>query len=301
MKNGDKLEWQDASCDEILFSAYPFNTGGQFFLVPLQAGKTNASPKYYVDRRNNGLTGINKNLYVLEYVTKGTGYIEYRGVKKKVEKGDLYILNRGVGAYYYADSVDPFEKKWVNITGTLFGELMASVNITDEVFIIRMDAEKYLDEIHNILSDAPQDPDEDRILRFAHVLTDMFYEIYKNKTELQKRSHQVSAEQVGKYISDHITTGPLTISDLADRFALSERHLNRLFQQRYGCSPIKYITARKMECAQNMLIEGRYSIEEISNILHYTSAEYFRKVFIAENGMSPVKWRSAYRAGKITR
>ncbi|MCQ2428266.1 MAG: AraC family transcriptional regulator [Clostridia bacterium] len=302
MKQGRVFDWMNAASDDVFFDM-PMNHSlmKQHFLNPIMAGITKPNPDYSVDRRRGGLAGLYKNLYVIEYVTKGAGYIEYRDIKKRVKKGDLYILNRGISAYYYSDKDDPYEKKWLNVLGNFFGELLAAVNITDPVFVISMNAEPYMDELLDVLKKADDHPTDDDVKKVAHVLSDLFYEINKQKTDVQKRSHQVSAEQIGNYITGHITTAPLIVSDIADRFGISERHLNRLFKQRYDCSPVVFITKRKIEYAEQLLIEGRYSVEEIAAILHYTGVDYFRKVFVAERGMSPMKWKAAFKTGNITR
>ena len=70
-----------------------------------------------------------------------------------------------------------------------------------------------------------------------------------------------------------------------------------MFEKHYGISPVKFITTKKVECAQKLLLEN-YSVEEIAEMLSFSSAEYFRKVFPSVCGISPKKYKTKYQTKK---
>ena len=87
-----------------------------------RAGITKPDSQYRIVRKRCHSTY--DSLFVIEYVTAGKGYIESEGKRAAVQAGDLYIINRRTNHCYYADEEDPFEKKWINISGKFLNSIL---------------------------------------------------------------------------------------------------------------------------------------------------------------------------------
>lgn len=85
------------------------------------------------------------------------------------------------------------------------------------------------------------------------------------------------------------------ILDVADVAGLSPAHFTRIFQNKIGIAPVKYIIEVKMNCAKKTLAEQDISITEIARLLHYEDQLYFSRQFTKCIGMSPRKYRSESR------
>ena len=136
---------------------------------PLIAGITHPSADYYcqISRKNR----IAPYTVVLEYVMSGKGYIETEGKRYEVYAGDTYIINRAIPAKWYSDKNDPYEKKWFNFTGRFADALMYTYNLNEPVYVVRMDSEDKLDEIHRILMEFDfQNPRQDNFRLMKLVL-----------------------------------------------------------------------------------------------------------------------------------
>lgn len=257
-------------------------------IVPLMGGITRADPKYFVDLQSRGFD--KRWMVVLEYVVSGSGHISYNGITKKVSEGDFYLLNSEFRGSYHSDSKTPYVKKWININGQLVPSLLKAYGIKNQVLILHFDAEKHLDDIHDILSRYNEDDPTEDDRKLSHVLVDLFTDI-RNFQEMQKKEqHSVSISEMVKYIDNNIMQTEITVDLLGDAFYVSRRTVHRMFVKGFGMSPHKYITAKKMELAQKMLAED-LSVEEVSRQLYFSNAEYFRKVFVSVCGMSPQKYK----------
>ena len=80
---------------------------------------------------------------------------------------------------------------------------------------------------------------------------------------------------------------PISRSLIASHVGLSERHLNRCFQQELGVSPIVYLNRYRIKQAKTMLEAGNKDITSIAFDVGFTSSGYFTRVFREEVGVSP--------------
>ena len=103
-------------------------------------------------------------------------------------------------------------------------------------------------------------------------------------------------EKAVRFINDNILQQPVTVSVVADVIGLSPAHFTRLFQNKIGIAPVKYIIEVKMNYAKKMLAQQDISIKEIARLLHYEDQLYFSRQFTKYIGMSPRKYRNESRS-----
>lgn len=95
------------------------------------------------------------------------------------------------------------------------------------------------------------------------------------------------------YIRKNINQN-IKIDMLAEIVCLSRDHLIRLFKKETGLTPIQYISIKKMEKAQLLLVSGNMSIKEIAFMLSYEDHSYFNRLFKKITGGSPQEYRKEY-------
>ena len=96
------------------------------------------------------------------------------------------------------------------------------------------------------------------------------------------------------YIRKNINQN-IKIDMLAEIVCLSRDHLIRLFKKETGLTPIQYISIKKMEKAQLLLVSGNMSIKEIAFMLSYEDHSYFNRQFKKITGKTPKDYRNEYR------
>lgn len=94
---------------------------------------------------------------------------------------------------------------------------------------------------------------------------------------------------MNKIIEDNIT-GDIDVNLLAGKLAMSTSSLYRKMKALTGISTVEYIRKYKMQYAEHLLLEGKYSISEISFMVGMNSVAYFRRCFKIEYGMIPSEY-----------
>jgi AraC-like DNA-binding protein len=85
---------------------------------------------------------------------------------------------------------------------------------------------------------------------------------------------------------------PLTLDLLAHVAGLSVFHFARVFRQATGTSPYRYVSERRVQRAQNLLMTRELSVHEIALACGFVRHANFSAAFARARGMSP----SAFRA-----
>jgi AraC-like DNA-binding protein len=91
-------------------------------------------------------------------------------------------------------------------------------------------------------------------------------------------------------VVDHVEQTPelCRVGELADRFAMTERSLQRLCARRVGLSPKWLIQRRRLhEAAGRLADPGRPSLTELSGALGYADQAHFVRDFRAVTGLTP--------------
>lgn len=96
------------------------------------------------------------------------------------------------------------------------------------------------------------------------------------------------------YLSDRVTTyikenldAPLSVQSIADHFHYSRARLSALYKEATGTSIADAISNARIQKAKKMLHEGTYSITQISELLGFSSPQYFSYKFSKITGTPP--------------
>jgi AraC family transcriptional regulator len=85
--------------------------------------------------------------------------------------------------------------------------------------------------------------------------------------------------------------GALTIDRMASIACLSKYHFARGFKQAVGQSPHRYVSARRLERAKVLLIQGDRSLVDIALALSFSCQANFTRAFRQATGRTPGQYR----------
>lgn len=127
-----------------------------------------------------------------------------------------------------------------------------------------------------------------------NILLDEMSQLYWNMiTEKNRVSY---GEQINKcihYIEQHLYS-PIKACDVADYVGLSLPYLTSLFKKETGYSLYKYIKAKKIDEAKEIIKNTGQPLTAIAVALGYSSLSHFSKAFKDATRITPI----AYRNGK---
>jgi len=98
---------------------------------------------------------------------------------------------------------------------------------------------------------------------------------------------------------DHIDrryAEPLDLESLAAVAGVSKYHFARCFEAAYGETPIRYLTRRRIERAQDLLRHANLTVTEICHAIGFTSLGSFSSRFRQMVGESPTAYRDRWAA-----
>lgn len=108
----------------------------------------------------------------------------------------------------------------------------------------------------------------------------------------------LSADEVSKvdhakaYLDRYYYRDDLNLDLVADHTGMSKYYLCKEFHKKYGVSPGRYLRELRISQACRLLMTNSdYTLKEIAEMVGYSSNNYFGKVFKAEKGISPDKYR----------
>ena len=95
-------------------------------------------------------------------------------------------------------------------------------------------------------------------------------------------------EELLEWIRAHLRE-PLSLTQLEQRSGYSRRHLQVVFQQRFGCGPIQWIRQARLEQARLQLLNPAPAdtVASIASGLGFSSPSVFSRDFITQFGLRP--------------
>ncbi len=97
-------------------------------------------------------------------------------------------------------------------------------------------------------------------------------------------------------LADRSFAEPLDLDALAGAANVSRYHFARRFADAYGETPMRYVTRRRIERAQDLLRSANLTVTEICVMVGFSSLGSFSTRFRELVGESPTEYRDRYAA-----
>jgi AraC-like DNA-binding protein len=98
-------------------------------------------------------------------------------------------------------------------------------------------------------------------------------------------------ERRAKEMIDADLAGNITLGELAAACGLSRAHFLRAFRQSTGLTPHRWLLARRIAAAQDLLAASTHSLADVAHIAGFADQSHFTRVFSKLVGTSPAAWR----------
>ena len=130
------------------------------------------------------------------------------------------------------------------------------------------------------------------VSKLYKILSELIKHNYVPKNRYERIKPAVDAINLG------FPKRSFTTRELADIAGISEAYLKRLFNERFGMPPKKYMIRMRINHAADLLRIGRYTVTEVSQMSGYSDVYFFSRQFKAYIGIPPSEFRE--KLGDIT-
>ena len=243
----------------------------------IQYGHEDCAPGYSIGNfvRSN---------YLIHYIHKGSGTYCVRGKEYTLKAHDAFLIYPEEITYYIASEDDPWEYSWVEFNGTGISKYFSATEFSADkpVMFNVPSAEVHIKTLSETNSNNPYE------------ITGLLYSFLGSFVTDNPKSGSMADEYVKAAISYihtfyYVTT--INVDQISNYVGIDRSYLYRLFKEKVGISPKKYIMEYKLKTAAKLLRETSLSVGQVALSTGFEDQLYFSTAFRNYYGVSPTKYR----------
>lgn len=243
----------------------------------IQYGHENCSPGYSIGNfvRSN---------YLIHYIHKGKGVYRVGDMEYELGANDAFLIYPDVITYYVADENDPWEYTWVEFSGTGVNKYLSATPFTPTNPVVYNQPAG--DEAAIRLSETENSN--------PYTLMGAFYSFLGALATAAPTENSMADEYVKaavSYVHTFYYHTNITVEEISDYVGIDRSYLFRLFKEKTGVSPKKYIMEYKLKHAAKLLKETNLSVGQVALSSGFDDQFYFSTAFRSYYGISPTKYR----------
>lgn len=126
------------------------------------------------------------------------------------------------------------------------------------------------------------------------IVADLYNLGYDNSSNIEKIAFEKDMPSIIMNIIKYIHNNyhdDITLQDISTKFFISRSYIAKLFKDYTNFTVSEYIMNMRINKAKELLLSTRKNMEEISELVGFSSANYFSLIFKKRVGLSPIKFR----------
>lgn len=226
----------------------------------------------------------------LYYIAEGEGKIKGEEEELTLKAGMLYMIPAGYSFSYSCKNSMHQLYFHLNLMNSGGVDILRGL---DKVFCMAAENEhiKQLLELYN------SECMTDRLYLKALLERDILILLRNAGIKLESRVYSECVKKALLFIEDNLSA-ELTISTVAGKIFVSPITLAHKFKNELGISVGRYIDGLVMARAENMLVNTRLTVAQISGSLGFYDQFYFSRRFKERYSVSPLKYRKSHQSTK---
>ena len=112
------------------------------------------------------------------------------------------------------------------------------------------------------------------------------------------KQHSLRLRPAEKAIADCFLQESLSVSSLAALCGMGESYFQRLFKEKHGVSPKKYIIRLKINYACDLLRLEEYTVSQVAEMCGFSDVYFFSRQFKEYMGITPRDFIKKYKSSK---
>ncbi len=265
------------------FVALPSSGADPGYVLQL-AGITHPDSSYRIRR------DASHDIFVLEYVVSGRGYLRIGGHDYSPRAGDIYFIQPQIEHEYGADPSDPWEKIWFNLSGPLLNALCDAYSLRGCFFFPQCPLYPEFKQGMEILRKGTPDA----YLKFALQLHRILALLGKHRMEHGDARRSPEGLALRSFLESRWNR-EVTLRQLCSLIRKSPAQTLRIFRTDWGTTPYACVQQLRLRFAGQYLENTDESVKEIAMLCGFCDEFYFSNWFKGKTGVSPAAFRRRFR------
>lgn len=217
----------------------------------------------------------------LVYKLSGEVTTHFAGKTFCIKPGDVYIIPKSENAGYCiertvpGDCIDIFFDTDIPLSGDL---LLVSFDENSKI-------QSLFQKIHSLWLTKPVG----YYCGCMSALYEILYEMLFKHEQYSPKSKYRAIERGVEYLHANLY-GKIDYKKPSELCGISYTYFKRLFIERFGVPPIRYVNDMRLERSRELLLTGKYSVSEIAEACGFENAYYFSRKFKEKYRFSPTQF-----------
>jgi AraC-like DNA-binding protein len=237
--------------------------------------------------------------YALIYVVRGKFFYTQQKAAFTLTEGEYVLLDKRINHEYGFERGVDTEIHWICINGRLADSLIAYINSLSPLPYVGKQQEMFecLQTCFVMYTPPNMDPFA-YSLNIVQILHIILAEISTAGEE--KRSHEeIAFRQSVDAVLRREDLRTLTLDSFCEAMHLTKYYFSHRFKEYYGCAPMKYVNALKLEKAKMLLRCSDLKIGAVARVCGFETPTYFSTYFRRECSITPEAYRAQWQSGDV--
>lgn len=227
--------------------------------------------------------------YQLLYIKEGIGHFMFNGEETVLSAGTAVIFHPNEPQIYHYLQKEHPKTYWIHIGGSLMDTILKNLGIHNKRIFEIIDDDSLINAVHLTIDELITQKKGYQEAAIAQAIQ-AFVCVARNEERRPKNTFQHAAELARIKIRREYTSDT-TNAEYAAEFNMSVSHFLYLFKELTGTTPQNYKLRVRISSAKNMLINTKYKITDIAQIVGFNDSMYFCKYFRKTVGCTPSEFR----------
>lgn len=227
--------------------------------------------------------GGNRVYYSLHYVIRGEGYIVVGKEKRKVEKGNVFLIRAKDDIKYCQNKYDPWTFVWADFVGENLEYIFEKCGFTDNTHHLKPKTPQIGEWFEQMLDSHFE---KGLLLESSVLLVRILVRLIEEKSDKNPVSINRIVREAIIFINNNYRI-EVSLAVIAKSVGVSPNYLVNLFSSETGLSPMKYLMMFRIANACDLIKEKKYNLKEIGYKVGYKDQLYFSRCFSTIKGIPP--------------
>ncbi len=232
-------------------------------------------------------------VYIIHYVTKGAGYLEYQHKKYRIEAGGSFCTAPDQVICYYPDTEEPWEYTWVDFVGKQVPAYLEQTCFSKSPVVEKKGFQEIgilfkqlltLQIFHENMWEA-----NGIFLTLLGKYRDAYMLGEERKGNRQKAENR-RMDMALLLIQSNYHKEEFDVEKLCQHMNLSRATLFRLFDKNFSIAPGRFLLNYRLEQSKKLLERGG-SVKETAISCGFADPFYFSRIFHEKYGVPPSGWQ----------